>query len=199
MLSSLVKEHQSKQQAKKEEQERRRKEALLASTNLSNALVDHLNVGVAQAYLNQKRLDAEARRLEQSAAVFQKQTQQWINLVNGFCSSLKQLGDVTSWAGAIHKDITEVTHALKYAYNHTYASCHPHQGSAEMSSSVSAQNLLSLPSLPSTASSQHSTPSNRSRRSRDGKRSRIPESDSLPAEENVVIVHQASAVTDYKS
>ena len=48
MLSSLVKEHQSRQVIRKEKQEVRRKEALTAANNLTTALVDHLNVGVAQ-------------------------------------------------------------------------------------------------------------------------------------------------------
>ena len=48
MLSSLVKEHQARQAQRKEQQEVRRKEALTAANNLTSALVDHLNVGVAQ-------------------------------------------------------------------------------------------------------------------------------------------------------
>ena len=43
--------------------------------SITQALVDHLNVGVAQAYLNQKRLDSEAKLLHQSATNFSKQTQ----------------------------------------------------------------------------------------------------------------------------
>lgn len=44
---------------------------------------------VAQAYLNQKRLDAEAKQLHTSATNFAKQTQQWMNLIEGFSSALK--------------------------------------------------------------------------------------------------------------
>ena len=51
MLSSLVKEHQARQVVRKEEQEIKRKEALTAANNLTTALVDHLNVGVAQVLL----------------------------------------------------------------------------------------------------------------------------------------------------
>lgn len=47
------------------------------------------NRRVAQAYLNQKRLDAEAKQLHSSATNFAKQTQQWMNLIEGFSSALK--------------------------------------------------------------------------------------------------------------
>ena len=58
-------------------------------TELKLFKVDHLNVGVAQAYLNQKRLDQEAKNLNTNANNFNKQTQQWLTLIENFTSSLK--------------------------------------------------------------------------------------------------------------
>uniref|UniRef100_A0A224XPM4 Biogenesis of lysosome-related organelles complex 1 subunit 1 n=1 Tax=Panstrongylus lignarius TaxID=156445 RepID=A0A224XPM4_9HEMI len=116
MLSSLVKEHHAKQLARKEIQEEKRKEAIAAASNLTQALVDHLNVGVAQAYLNQKRLDAEAKHLHQNAANFAKNTQQWLALVESFSSALKEIGDVENWAHTIESDMKTITCALEYAY-----------------------------------------------------------------------------------
>ncbi|KAK5645547.1 hypothetical protein RI129_006847 [Pyrocoelia pectoralis] len=116
MLSSMVKEHQVRQSAKKESQENKRKEAVLAASNLTQALVDHLNVGVAQAYLNQKRLDAEAKQLHASAISFSKQTGQWLNLVETFSSALKELGDVENWAKSIEGDVRTITIALENVY-----------------------------------------------------------------------------------
>ncbi|XP_076361443.1 biogenesis of lysosome-related organelles complex 1 subunit 1 [Tachypleus tridentatus] len=116
MLSSLVKDHQQRQQVRREEQEKKRKEAIIAANNLTSALVDHLNVGVAQAYLNQKRLDAEAKQLHMNATQFAKQTTQWLQLVDNFNQSLKELGDVENWAKSMEADMRTISSALEYAY-----------------------------------------------------------------------------------
>ncbi|KAI8436827.1 hypothetical protein MSG28_010282 [Choristoneura fumiferana] len=151
MLSSLIKEHQAKQAAKRVVQEQKRKACITAANDLTQALVDHLNVGlsnhinqlatklrhrkhallqteeaqcpcstkieekangggsqvnaVAQAYLNQKKLDAEAKSLHQGAINFSKQTQQWLALVENFSSALKEIGDVENWARSIENDM----------------------------------------------------------------------------------------------
>ncbi|KAK9886023.1 hypothetical protein WA026_014809 [Henosepilachna vigintioctopunctata] len=119
MLMSMVKEHQNKQALKKEIQEIKRKEACAAANQLTQALVDHLNVGVAQAYLNQKKLDAEAKQLHTSAVNFSKQTQQWLNLVESFNGALKELGDVENWAKTIENEIKTISNALEVAYKST--------------------------------------------------------------------------------
>lgn len=116
MLSSLVQEHNSRQAGRKARQEKLRQEANKASEDLTTALVDHLNVGVAQAYLNQKRLDAEAKRLHCNATEFAKQTQNWITLVDSFNTTLKELGDVKAWASAIEGDMKTVSSVLEYTY-----------------------------------------------------------------------------------
>lgn len=116
MLSSMVKEHQAQQAVKKEIQETKRKEACNAASDLTQALVDHLNVGVAQAYLNQKKLDAEAKQLHTSATNFSKHIHQWLNLVDSFSSALKELGDVENWAKTIEGDVRTITTALEIAY-----------------------------------------------------------------------------------
>jgi len=121
-LSSLVKEHQAKQAVRKESQDVKRKEAVNAANELTNALVEHLNVGVAQAYLNQKKLDAEAKQLHQSAIVFSKQTSQWLSLIDNFNSALKELGDVENWTRTIENDMRNITTTLEYAYKVTQKS-----------------------------------------------------------------------------
>ncbi|KAI4460451.1 bloc-1 complex subunit 1 [Holotrichia oblita] len=122
MLSSMVKDHMSKQAAVKEGQESKRKEACAAASQLTQALVDHLNVGVAQAYLNQKRLDAEAKQLHASSTNFAKQTQQWLNIVELFSSALKELGDVENWAKTIEGDVRLITNALENVYKNSQES-----------------------------------------------------------------------------
>ena len=71
---------------------------------------------VAQAYLNQKKLDAEAKQLQHSATNFAKQTQSWLNLVEAFSSALKEIGDAENWARSIEGDMRTIATALEYSY-----------------------------------------------------------------------------------
>ena len=57
----LLKEHQSKQNERKERQ--RRQETITPATCLTEVLVDHLNVGVAQANRSQRKLDHKVKTL----------------------------------------------------------------------------------------------------------------------------------------
>ena len=116
MLSSIVQEHNARQASNRIKQEKLRQESTKAAANLTNALVDHLNVGVAQAYINQKRLDAEAKRLHANATEFAHQTQNWISLVDSFNNSLKELGDIKAWSTAIETDMKTVSSVLEYTY-----------------------------------------------------------------------------------
>jgi len=116
MLSSMLKHHQEQMKGRNETQEKLKKETIDSASELTTALVDHLNVGVAQAYLNQKRLDLEAKNLNTNANNFHKQTTQWMLLIENFTSSLKELGDVENWSKTIEKDMRTITAALEVAY-----------------------------------------------------------------------------------
>ncbi|XP_053907371.1 biogenesis of lysosome-related organelles complex 1 subunit 1 [Cuculus canorus] len=116
MLSRLLKEHQARQGERRELQERRRREAITAATRLTEALVDHLNVGVAQAYVNQRKLDQEVKALQAAAAQFARQTGHWIAMVESFNQALKEIGDVENWARSIELDMRTIATALEYVY-----------------------------------------------------------------------------------
>lgn len=74
---------------------------------------------MAQAYLNQKRLDAEAKQLHTSATNFSKQTQQWLNLVESLSGALKEIGDVENWAKTIEGDVRTINTALESVYKNS--------------------------------------------------------------------------------
>ncbi|KAH8375293.1 hypothetical protein KR200_006493 [Drosophila serrata] len=138
MLTSMVKEHHKEQVKRKQEQEVRRKEAIEASNELTQSLVDTLNVGVAQAYLNQKRLDAEAKQLHMGATNFAKQTHQWLQLIDNFSSALKELGDVENWARSIEGDMHVINQSLELAYKASRAAQAPGGAAAGAEASISA-------------------------------------------------------------
>jgi biogenesis of lysosome-related organelles complex 1 subunit 1 len=79
-------------------------------------LIPFFSSSVAQAYLNQKRLDTEAKQLLIGANNFAKQTQQWLTLIEGFSTALKEIGDVENWAQTIETDMRIMTTALEIAY-----------------------------------------------------------------------------------
>ncbi|KAI1288100.1 Biogenesis of lysosome-related organelles complex 1 subunit 1 [Halotydeus destructor] len=116
MLSSMVKQHQLKQLGKKENVERKKQEALTAANLLSNSLVDHLNEGVAQAYLNQRKLDSEAKQLQSNINNFSKQATQWRELMEGLNKAVNELGDVENWSKSIEADMRLISTSLEYAY-----------------------------------------------------------------------------------
>ncbi|VTJ77213.1 Hypothetical predicted protein, partial [Marmota monax] len=68
----LLKEHQAEQKGHKELQKKMRRKTITAATFLAEALVDHLIVRVAQASMNQRKLDHES--LQVQAAQSAKQT-----------------------------------------------------------------------------------------------------------------------------
>lgn len=116
MLSRVVKQHQEHQAAFREQQEKRRKAALASVAKCTGAMVDSLNSGVEKAYENQRKLDREAKALQAHSAKYVKQTNQWLNLMEGFHKNLKSLGDLEQWASTIEADMHTVVATLEYAY-----------------------------------------------------------------------------------
>ncbi len=52
-------------------------------------MMNYFVLRVAQAYVNQKKLDTETKILQANAAQFAKQTMMWLKLVEDFNTSLK--------------------------------------------------------------------------------------------------------------
>ena len=119
MLSRVVKEHQERQGAFREQQEKRKKAALASVHQCTSAMVDSLNGGVEKAYENQRKLDKEAKALQQHSAKYVKQTTQWLNLIEGFHKNLKSLGDLEQWSRTIESDMRTIVATLEYAYQGT--------------------------------------------------------------------------------
>ncbi|XP_061642454.1 biogenesis of lysosome-related organelles complex 1 subunit 1 isoform X4 [Phyllopteryx taeniolatus] len=71
---------------------------------------------VAQAYVNQRKLDHEVKTLQVQAGQFSKQTAQWISMVEGFNQALKEIGDVENWARSIEMDMRTIATALEYVH-----------------------------------------------------------------------------------
>lgn len=116
MLSRVVKEHQAKQVFHRDQQELKRRAAMQSATSVSEAVVDMVNSGVEEAYSNEKKLEAEAKRLHANSEMFVRQTRQWLSLVDGFNQALKEIGDVENWARSIERDMRCIAGALEYAY-----------------------------------------------------------------------------------
>mmetsp|Transcript_30390 Transcript_30390/g.47607 ORF Transcript_30390/g.47607 Transcript_30390/m.47607 type:complete len:145 (-) Transcript_30390:84-518(-) len=114
MLSSLVKEHNSKQSKLKEVNEQYRKEALGAIETATNLSTDNVSESVNEVFATQRKLEKEVKGLQTNTAHFARQTHQWLDMIHGFNGSLKEVGDFQNWAKTVEWDMRNIASALDY-------------------------------------------------------------------------------------
>lgn len=116
MFSLMLKEHQKAQEELKNEINAKRVAAEKAVENLTVRSVKELNDGIAQAYLNEQKLDNEARKLQDNITRLTKQAQQWMIVCNNLNSAVKDLGDISTWTKTIQNDVKFVAGAIEESY-----------------------------------------------------------------------------------
>lgn len=116
MFASMLKEHQKAQEELKVEINNKRVIAEKAVENLTAKSVKELNDGIAQAYLNQHKMDNEARKLQANVAKLTKQAQQWMIVCNSLNGAVKDLGDISTWTKTIETDVKFIAGAIEDCY-----------------------------------------------------------------------------------
>ena len=116
MMSQTMKRYQTKQSIQRDLQEVRRKEIQQLCSQLNVLLVNRMNSRVEGAYINQKKLQSHTRQLQYNSANLQKQSEQWLKLLDNFNEALKEIGDVSNWAKSLEDEMTKISHTLAYAY-----------------------------------------------------------------------------------
>ncbi|KAG6541053.1 hypothetical protein Mapa_017540 [Marchantia paleacea] len=94
--------------------EKSKKEALIAATQVSGLLVDSVNGGVQESFINEKRIEMEARALAATVQRFTQTTTQWLTVFHNFDSALKEIGDFENWIKVMEYDCESVGKALNY-------------------------------------------------------------------------------------
>eukprot|EP00275_Glaucocystis_incrassata_P001229 EC122259.1.p1 GENE.EC122259.1~~EC122259.1.p1 ORF type:complete len:126 (+),score=17.84 EC122259.1:91-468(+) len=113
MLSKIVKDHQARQSNLQKEREAKKRAAIASVSAVSSALLDEVNIRVAEVFATQRKIELEARNVQSQAARFARQTQQWLTLVDGFNEALKEIGDFENWAETIEADMQSIASALE--------------------------------------------------------------------------------------
>lgn len=116
MFSQMLKQHQRSQEELKTEINNKRVVAEKAIEGLTSKSVKDLNEGIAQAYLNQHKLDAESRKLQANVAKLTNQAQQWMTICNSLNGAVKDLGDTASWTKMIENDVQFIAKTIEESY-----------------------------------------------------------------------------------
>lgn len=82
--------------------DRAKKNAIKSSQNLSNLLVDTVNGGVEEAFLNEKRIEIEIRALLGTISRYKKQTDEWLATTHELNTVLKVLFLFCLWKNFIY-------------------------------------------------------------------------------------------------
>eukprot|EP01062_Namystynia_karyoxenos_P074590 TRINITY_DN71541_c0_g1_i1.p2 TRINITY_DN71541_c0_g1~~TRINITY_DN71541_c0_g1_i1.p2 ORF type:complete len:165 (+),score=77.22 TRINITY_DN71541_c0_g1_i1:75-497(+) len=111
-IANLVRLNKERKEQLRVANERKLRECTAAFGELSAALVEGVNRDASEVFSNQQLLEQQTKELQVQADKFLKQSQRWVELFDGFNSSLKELGDVANWARVIEGDARETVRAL---------------------------------------------------------------------------------------
>ncbi|XP_072975851.1 biogenesis of lysosome-related organelles complex 1 subunit 1 isoform X2 [Typha angustifolia] len=88
-LLQIVHEHQRRATRIRDQTDKAKKDALRTAVRVSDLLVDTVNGGVQESFVNEKHIEVEIRALLSTIMRYKKQTDQWLAATHALNSVLK--------------------------------------------------------------------------------------------------------------
>lgn len=116
MFTAMLKEHQRSQEELKAEINSKRVIAEKAVEELTAKNVRYLNDDISRVYMNEHKLDTEARKLQDNVSKLTKQAQQWMIVCKNLNGAIKDLGHINSWTRKIEEDVKAIGKVIQDSY-----------------------------------------------------------------------------------
>ncbi|EXB28406.1 hypothetical protein L484_002214 [Morus notabilis] len=111
-LLQLVHDHHQSSLRLRELTEKKKKEAIRNAARVSDLLVEAVNGGVQEFFVNEKCIELEIRALAATITRFMKQTDQWLAATHAINTAVKEIGDFENWMKTMEFDCKSVVAAI---------------------------------------------------------------------------------------
>ncbi|VVA16439.1 Hypothetical predicted protein [Prunus dulcis] len=111
-LLQLVQDHHQTSLRLREVTEKAKKDAIKKAARAAELMVDAVNGGVQESFVNEKRIEYEIRALTATITRFTKQTDQWLSVTHSMNSAIKEFGDFENWMKIMEFDCKNITAAI---------------------------------------------------------------------------------------
>ncbi|KAJ8751392.1 hypothetical protein K2173_016592 [Erythroxylum novogranatense] len=112
-LTQFINDHNQSSLRLREHTEKAKRDAIRKAVRVSDLLVDAVNGGVEQSFVNEKRIELEIRLLSATIARFMKQTDRWLATTHAFNTAFKEIGDIENWMRTMEFDCKSITAAIQ--------------------------------------------------------------------------------------
>ncbi|KAJ4971653.1 hypothetical protein NE237_004752 [Protea cynaroides] len=115
-LIQLIHDHHQSSLRLQEQTEKAKRDAIRNGTRVADLLMDIVNGGVEESFINEKRIELEIRSFISTAMRYSKQTDQWLAATHAVNSALKEIGDFENWMKTMDYDCKSINAAIQNIY-----------------------------------------------------------------------------------
>uniref|UniRef100_A0A7N0VM53 Biogenesis of lysosome-related organelles complex 1 subunit 1 n=2 Tax=Kalanchoe fedtschenkoi TaxID=63787 RepID=A0A7N0VM53_KALFE len=112
-LLLLIHEHNHFSLKLRDSTEKAKNNAIRSASQLSELLVDTVNSGVQNAFVNEERIEMEIGALTETIVRYGKQTDQWLAATQAINTAIKEIGDFENWMKMIEYDSRSVAAVIR--------------------------------------------------------------------------------------
>ncbi|XP_059626402.1 biogenesis of lysosome-related organelles complex 1 subunit 1 [Cornus florida] len=112
-LLQLINDHQYTSLKLRQHTEKAKKDAIRTAVRVSDLLMDAVNGGVQEAFINEKRIELEIRALASTIMRFAKQTDHWLAASHAINTAVKEIGDFENWMKTMEFDCKSINAAIR--------------------------------------------------------------------------------------
>ncbi|KAL7142055.1 hypothetical protein ABFS83_08G096800 [Erythranthe nasuta] len=111
-LLQMITNHNHASAKLREHTDKSKKEAIQSAARVSDQMVNAVNGGVQDIFINEKRIEMEIRALTSTIMRFSKQTDQWLAASHAINNAVKEIGDFENWMKTMELDCKSISAAI---------------------------------------------------------------------------------------